>query len=503
MMILVLTLLYMWRQQGKHRVHTGFVYPVVSRSLLFGSCAALLILLAACGSSATGNTNSTAATLTTPVSTATAPVTTATSGTTSTQWNDWTTYHANLQRSGVASQSPTADPTSLSQAWRSELDGQVFAEPLMVHGHVIVATEGDSLYALDPATGKVLWHTNVGTPVPQSALPCGDIDPLGITGTPVYDPATNLIFAVAEVSGPQHILVALNADNGHLQWKRSADIPSMDVRAYQQRSALAIAHGMVVVTYGGHAGDCSDYKGTVVSVHTDGTGNLYSYVVPTAREAGMWTPSGPSVDAAGNIYVSVGNGASESGAWDHSDSVLKFSPTLQLESAFAPTQWAEENAHDTDLGSMGPMLLPDNLAFLTGKSGIGYLLNTQNLGGIGGQISDLQICQGVAMGGGAVAGTNAVLVPCYDGVRKVSYTANGSKMTIDWHFPDVKYSSVVAGNTVYGLGGDGTIYAVNLANGQLRAKLGPVTSVPTFTTPMISGNHLFIGTTSGVMSIAI
>ena len=62
-------------------------------------------------------------------------------------------------------------------------------------------TEGDSLYALSLRTGQVQWRINVGEPVPLSELPCGNIDPLGITGTPVYDPGTGLAFAVAEVAG--------------------------------------------------------------------------------------------------------------------------------------------------------------------------------------------------------------------------------------------------------------------------------------------------------------
>src|SRR5207253_8579757 len=53
-------------------------------------------------------------------------------------------------------------------------------------------------------------------------------------------------------------------------------------------------------------------------------------------------------------------GAITGGQWDHSDSVLKLSPTLRLEDAFAPTTWGPENANDEDLGSQGPVLLPNN-----------------------------------------------------------------------------------------------------------------------------------------------
>jgi hypothetical protein len=79
---------------------------------------------------------------------------------------------------------------SLAAGWSTALDGAVYAEPLVVHGTVIVATENDSVYSLDPANGSVLWRQHLGTPVRLSTLPCGNIDPLGITGTPAFDPAT-------------------------------------------------------------------------------------------------------------------------------------------------------------------------------------------------------------------------------------------------------------------------------------------------------------------------
>jgi len=113
---------------------------------------------------------------------------------------DWTTYHRDNARSGYLA--GLADPTRLAQAWSARLDGAVYGEPLVVGDRVLVATEADSLYSLELRSGRVQWRTTVGEPVPLSELPCGNIDPLGITGTPVYDPGTGLVFAVAEVSGP-------------------------------------------------------------------------------------------------------------------------------------------------------------------------------------------------------------------------------------------------------------------------------------------------------------
>ncbi len=101
---------------------------------------------------------------------------------------DWPNYHRDAAHTGYAPGTPPAG--LLAIAWRRRLNGAVYGQPLAIAGLIIAATEGDSLFGLDRATGQVRWRVHVGTPVPLSALPCGDIDPLGITSTPVYDPAT-------------------------------------------------------------------------------------------------------------------------------------------------------------------------------------------------------------------------------------------------------------------------------------------------------------------------
>ncbi len=473
------------------RQHSG-------RSRLMGTAgmATLLIVLAACR----GTQNSI---VVQPIAPTTAPATLAPT-TTAQGSEEWTTYHLDSTHTGYQPSEP--DPEKLTNAWVAKLDGSVYAEPLVVNGSLIVATENDTLYALNPMDGSVLWRTHVGTPIQQSTLPCGDINPLGITGTPVYDPATGLVFAVAEVSGPHHILVGVDEKTGRVRVNRSVDLASMDPKAYQQRSALLLSQNKVYVAFGGLAGDCSDYRGTVVASQTNGQGALLSYIVPVAREGGIWGPSGPTVDADGNIYVSVGNGAATSGAWDHSDSVLKLSPTLQLESAFAPSGWQEENSHDTDLGSMGPTLLSNDQVFVAGKSGAGYLLNAHALGGVGGQEATTQICSsGLAMGGTAVVGLQ-VFVPCTDGLRAVTI-GPGAKMTVNWDASTSYSPPVIGGHTVYDQDANGTLYAYAIDSGALRAKisLGEEASggIPHFATPTIVGGRIFVPTLTGVSAVNI
>ena len=411
---------------------------------------------------------------------------------------DWTMYHDNNARTGFVADMP--DPTRLTSLWKQPLDGAVYAEPLVVDGQVIVATENDTLYALDARTGRVQWHTSVGTPVPLSDLPCGNIDPLGITGTPIYDPQTGLVFAVAEIQGPAHMLVGVDVKTGHIKVRRLVDPPGMGPQAQQQRAALALSGGRVYIAFGGLYGDCGDYHGWVVASRTDGAGALLSYQVPTTREGGIWAPPGPVIDAQGNLYVAVGNGAATQGNWDHSDSVLRLSPTLQLEDGFAPQSWPSDNASDADLGSMGPVLLPNGLLYADGKSGQGYLLQADHLGGVGGQIQTISLCS--AYGGAAVSGLS-LFIPCSDGLRQLQLGA-GAHLVPGWHAPpQVTGSPVIGGQTVYSLDPDGgVLYALNAATGEVRATLS-VGTASRFATPTLSQGSIFIGTMAGIVAVGM
>ncbi len=199
-------------------------------------------------------------------------------GTASATGANWPEYDGNPARTGVATGVPAAGP--LTTAWSAQLDGAVYGQPLVVGDEVIAATENDSVYALNRVTGKTIWRTNVGTPVPRSALHgCGNIFPLGITGTPVYDAGNGLVYAVAEVTGYRHLLVALDATTGALRVRRDLDSPTTANQPdyNQQRPALAIDDGRVYASFGGLSGDCGAYQGGVVSAPLAGNGPLASW----------------------------------------------------------------------------------------------------------------------------------------------------------------------------------------------------------------------------------
>src|SRR6478752_3146913 len=123
--------------------------------------------------------------------------------------------------------------------------------------------------------------------------------------------------------------------------------PQGDEIAHQQRAALTVLDGWVYVAYGGLAGDCGDYIGSVVAAPAVGTGPLRSYAVPTTREAGIWAPSGGTVHN-GQLFYAVGNGASTD-QYDTSDSVLALTAGLTLADSFSPAEWVADNEADLDL----------------------------------------------------------------------------------------------------------------------------------------------------------
>lgn len=410
---------------------------------------------------------------------------------------DWPVYHLDPARSGNQPDFPALSGP-LSVAWSAALDGAVYAEPLVLGGRIIAVTENDSAYAIDPTTGTVLWRSHLGTPVPRSTLPCGDIDPLGITGTPAFDQATDSLFLVAELAGPHHLLFALDPANGSVRWSRNVDLAGDTPITHQQRPALAVANGYVYIGFGGLAGDCGQYVGEVVGVPMSGTGDTVAYRVPVGREGAVWATAGPVLDVTGNVYVATGNGSSTT-TYDGSDSVLELSPGLGLMSRFAPSSWAADNAGDADLGSTSPVLVPGDWVFQVGKSGTGYVLRKGALGGIGGQVSSAFVCS--AFGGDAQDG-GTIFVPCTSSIREVQVTADGV-LKVGW----VTKSGVGGGPPVLGGGAvwslnvdGGRLYALDPATGAVQASIA-VGELPHFASPTLWGGQILVGTMSGVVAV--
>ncbi len=412
----------------------------------------------------------------------------------------WLVYHRDQTRDGY---DPTEKATNnISLSWKTpHLDGDVYAEPLIAEGKIFIATENDSVYALNESTGSIEWKTELGLPVPGSALPCGDIDPSGITSTPVIDLETNSIYVVAFLKPIEHFLFGISLTNGFVNLNRSVDPISsnFDASVQQQRGALALSGGIVYIPYGGLDGDCGQYHGWLVGVTLNGSGSLMTYMDPTSREGGIWATSGPAIDSSGNILVTTGNSEATS-SFDFGDAVIKLSPTLQELDYFAPTDWASLNSGDVDLGSVGPSILGSNTIFQIGKEGVGYLLSDSNLGQIGGEIFNATVC-GSAFGGNAYSAPY-LYVPCTDGLVALNVSLGSSKsFSTVWEDSGTAYPPIVAGGAVWSVIG-GSLEVLNPVNGSTIFSYRLSKAVH-FITPSSADGHVVIAAGSEILSFAI
>jgi outer membrane protein assembly factor BamB len=145
----------------------------------------------------------------------------------------------------------------LDRAFDGRVSGHIYAQPLYWHGSgpnsalLFVATEDNVVQALDANTGTAVWRRTLGSPVPRSALPCGNINPLGITGTPVIDDATQAIYldaAIDDRSGPHHQIFGLSLKDGSTLEGWPIDVANslrakglvFNARDQNQRAALTI-----------------------------------------------------------------------------------------------------------------------------------------------------------------------------------------------------------------------------------------------------------------------
>jgi outer membrane protein assembly factor BamB len=386
------------------------------------------------------------------------------------------------------------------RAWSLPVDGRVYASPLIVGGHVIVATENNTVYSLDVSSGGTIWKSHLGPPVNAATLECGDIGPVtGITGTPAADPLAGSLFVVAFLAGYRHVLFTLSLATGEVVRQQGVDPPGSAPQVEQERGALALGSGFVYVPLGGLYGDCGNYHGYVVAVPVGGGGLAAVYRTPSARESGIWSSMGPTVSDTGTVYVATGNGSAAS-SFDYSNSVLALSPNLKLQGYFAPSNWRSLDATDTDLGSVGVALVPAlGVLVSIGKEGVVYVLKVGALGGVGGQAAARRVCSG-AWGGTAWSGST-VFLPCRDALVAVSVAGGG--VAVSWRATQVHMGSpIVAGGAVWGIDvSSATLYALDVESGAVVYSLG-LGSAEHFSTPAATQGYIVVPAGSAVVAVA-
>ncbi len=324
------------------------------------------------------------------------------------------TYHGAADRSGLyvapALTWAKAATVQLDTGFDAKVDGAVYGQPLYWvppgggAARIIVATEKNFVYALDASTGARIWRTSLGTPVPLSELPCGNINPMGVTGTPTIDPATGIVYLEAFVQtptrGPRHIVFGLSLATGALAPGWPVDVKDgldalgrgFNNRPQGQRSALTLVNGKLYVPYEGHFGDCGTYNGMVVGFDLARPG-VFGFWSTERQGGGSWGQSGVAFDGA-SMFVTTGNTFGSSTSWGGGEAVIRLPPTLKnpTEDAdfFAAKNWHFLDENDLDLGGTSAIPIDTPVAarvLALGKDGNAYLLNRENLGGIGHQIA--------------------------------------------------------------------------------------------------------------------
>jgi uncharacterized protein YjdB len=336
------------------------------------------------------------------------------------------TYHNDSSRTGQNLDETVLTPSNVNtntfgKLFSDPVDGYVYAQPLYVpgvsiaggtHNVVYVATENDTVYAFDAdAAGAPLWQTSLlgpgESPVSDVDTSCGDVGPsIGITSTPVIDPATNTIYLVAKsklVSGSSTTyfqrLYALDITTGQERSGSPVEITgtapgtqvAFDPLPELNRPGLALVNGVVYIAFGSQC-DVKPFFGWLFGYDAAQLTQIAIFnTTPTTYAGSIWQAGGaPSYDAAGNLYVITANGPFD-GVLNWGDSFLKLSlsgNTLAVDDYFAPFNQAELYSNDYDLGSAGALLLPDSvgsaahphLLIGAGKQGTIYLLDRDNLG---------------------------------------------------------------------------------------------------------------------------
>lgn len=408
----------------------------------------------------------------------------------------WTTFGGSDARDSL--QRVDAPAPHLRQVWARPLGGAVYGEPLIDDGRVFAATEGDRVVALSETTGAVIWSTSLGAAVPASLLPCGDIAPtVGVTSTMVIDPQLARVFVSASVlvaGTVHHELFALGLAKGQVLFERDLDQPGWSAPAQLQRGALTLAGGRILIGFGGNDGDCAEYHGYEMSVPATGHGPTLVYRVPTAREGAIWGVSGTAVNSAGDAFVATGNGSSDT-TFDYGDAVIELTSTMKVKSVFAPGDFAQLNEGDLDLGSTAPILLPGGRLFEIGKGATGYLLDQDQLGGVGARVPTITVC--TSRGASAYA-DGLILVSCPDtGMEAVRLS--GSTMTIAWRAAaSVTGPATVGGTTAWEVA-NGELVGLSLGSGTVLDEVA-APETEHFATPSVAAGMVVVGGTDSVVA---
>ncbi len=351
------------------------------------------------------------------------------------------TYHNNLARDGTNTQEYALTPANVSATTFGKLfscpvDGQAYTQPLWApnlsiggsaHNAIFVATQHDTAYSFDGDASPCLqlWRVNLldsahGAASGETTVPLGDVGngfgdiqpEIGVTGTPVIDPVSKTLYLVSKsedaLGGFHQRLHALDLATGNEKFNGPVNISAsvsgsgddatagaiaFNAQTEHQRCALALVNNVVYISWAAHE-DKDPYHGWIIAYNAATLARVTAYnATPNGGRGGIWMSGGaPAADSAGNLYFATGNGTFDGNSGpppnsDLGDSVISLTTSaLTIRDWFTPFNQSALEINDTDLGSSGVVLLPDqspgtaHLLIAGGKEGKLYLLNRDSMG---------------------------------------------------------------------------------------------------------------------------
>jgi hypothetical protein len=323
---------------------------------------------------------------------------------------DYTGYKGNVAGTGANTNEVLLTPADLTSShfgttWSFQVDGSVSAQLLYVHALTIngvthnvlfVATNNDSVYALDANSGTQLWKRSfLSSGVTAVNLDAYGQSIVGILSTPVIDTTTQTMYLVAWTAESNNTvfprrLHAVNITTGGdavatVAISNSAMQPLLQL----QRPALLLLNGTIYVAFGS-VGDITPYHGLLFAFDESTLAQKAVWNDTSGgTEGGIWmSGAAPTADSSGDIYLSVGNGTFN-GKSDFGQSTVKFSPALSVLDYFTPINYNSLNVNDVDLGAGGPIVVPDQPGayphelIACGKPTPIYVINRDNMGKLG------------------------------------------------------------------------------------------------------------------------
>lgn len=415
---------------------------------------------------------------------------------------DWPLFDHDAQRSGLnpSETAITAETVGgLRRAWNQSLPEKSGGAPILLSAInmpdgssrdlLFLSTSHGTVVALDAATGAIVWSQATSGPTVSNQA-------CQICATPAADPSRNWIYAAGNDAAVHRYNAATGEEDRTSPWPVTVTL----MNGYEKRSsALNVANGMLYVALSGYFGDFGPYVGHVLAIGlADGATHVFNAlcsdqhellasrsVVSNAaascdkREAGIWARSGVVVDQSGgptdgSLFFASGNGPFDAnqGGRDYGDSVIHTTADAgRLIDSYTPSDYQQLDERDLDLGSTAPALLPAQtqsktpyLAVQGGKDSILRLLDRTHLGGVGGELQQIDLGAGRIMAApmawsdpqaGNATWVFAAASQALIGFRVVTDPSGRTTLSQQWRVSGNYTSPIVAGGLLFVASSDG------------------------------------------------